>query len=251
MSEIGARFDRATTYESHARVQTHAATRLTALIAGATADRTPQRVLELGCGTGLLTRRVRALLPESRYLATDISAGMLNRVAGMAGARQIEFAQMDAEAPEALEAEGARFDLICSSLCIQWFANRGPSIARLAGLLAPGGVLALSTLADGSLNEWRDAHRAEGLTHAGHAYPTLATLTQDTAGIKGVWREETYRDAPGGGLAFARDLRGIGADMPRVGHHPLSPGQLRRVIARFDAAGGHVTYRLAYGIFDR
>jgi len=245
---VAARFDRARDYDAHARVQRHAAASLAAQIAARCGGRAPARILEIGCGTGLLTQAVRAAFPVADYLATDISDGMLARFRQDRLAAPVRTRQLDAQTPETIGE--ARFDLICGSLCMQWFADRRGTLSRLAALLAPGGVMAFSTLADGTFAQWRVAHHAAGLPHAGYDYPALDQLAREWPGDGRGWTAEMWDDAPGSGLAFARDLRAIGADLPRAGHRPLGGADLRRVMARFDAMGATVTYHLAYGVFS-
>ncbi|MDT8872357.1 hypothetical protein RAA17_17145 [Komagataeibacter rhaeticus] len=60
---------------------------------------------------------------------------MLDRMARqMPGDTHLRLHVMDGQAPDA---QGP-FDLICSSLAMQWFHNRAQALHALAGLLAPG-----------------------------------------------------------------------------------------------------------------
>src|SRR3954453_11480145 len=63
-------------------------------------QRIPQRdniaVLELACGTGIVTARLRAYLPEStRVCATDLNEGMLNSTKSKHSAAGIEWQVAD------------------------------------------------------------------------------------------------------------------------------------------------------------
>jgi malonyl-CoA O-methyltransferase len=46
-------------------------------------------------------------------------------------------------------------------------------------------------------------------------------------------------------------LKGIGAVVPGAGRKPLSPGDLRRVMAAFDASGGDDGYQVLFGRVTR
>lgn len=116
----------------------------------------PRDVLEVGCGTAALSRRVARLLPGATVYATDKSEGML------AAAR--EYAEADAESGagatvggrlvlgkwDALDAAsfpfdpGLRFGLILSSVVVPYLDDDGTAelVRDLASRLAPGGVLA-------------------------------------------------------------------------------------------------------------
>ena len=40
-----------------------------------------RRILEIGCGTGLLTRDIQARWPDAEIIVTDLSPGMLDKAA--------------------------------------------------------------------------------------------------------------------------------------------------------------------------
>ena len=75
----------------------------------------------------------------------------------------MRYAALDGEHPDALP---GGYDLICSSLAVQWFGDLNAGLGRLAALLAPGGHLAIATLAEDTFAEWRAAHARAGLTPA-------------------------------------------------------------------------------------
>lgn len=233
-------FDGAEDYDGAARIQAEAAARLGGRIAGEA--RAARRILEVGCGTGLLTTALREHGHGGTLLATDIAPGMVRRCrARLAGAANLRVLVMDAERPCLTPG----FDLIASSLAAQWFEDLPGTLAGLAALLAPGGLLAVATLSSGSFAEWRAAHAACGLEAATPRYPALADLAAlavpgCTLGVSAEALLEPHAD----GRAFLRSLRAIGADTPGGGM-PLRPGALRRVLRVFEAGGAQVTYEVA------
>ncbi|MDB5737659.1 MAG: hypothetical protein JWO65_1327 [Sphingomonas bacterium] len=223
-------FDRAVDYDRHAGVQRQVAEALAVRIAEQKLPPRP-RVLEIGCGTGFLGAALMPRLPGADWLMTDIAPAMIDRAAQrFAGIPGVRFALMDGEAPGV----AGPFDLICSSLAAQWFADLDGALTRLAALLAPGGLLAIATLAEGSFAEWRAAHDAAGVTSGTPDYPALDDPIEPIV--------VDHADAP----AFLRALKAIGAGTPRTGHRPLSPPQLRAVMRHFETGGARVTYRIAY-----
>lgn len=246
---IRERFDHAQGYDGAATLQRVAARALAGDLARAMADRAdmPLRVLEIGCGTGLLTTQLCGLWPQAHILATDYAPRMLERVRERLGAR-VETRLMDAANPDV----HGPFDVICGNLVLQWLDNPAEALHRLAALLAPGGVLAVSTLRAGTFAEWHAACAAEGQEPATPDYPDMAALARWVPyPCQGLWRTEPSVQSFGAGLDFVRHLKATGANTPRAGAVGMGAGALRRVATRFEEAGASVTWELAYGCFRR
>lgn len=235
-------FDRADAYDGHAHVQARVAAGLAEAIAGQPLARRP-RVLEIGCGTGLLSAALRERVAIGEMLVTDIAPHMVARCRDRLGdAPGLHFSVMDGERP--CVAPG--FDLIASSLAAQWFEDLPGALSRLARLLAPGGLLALTTLVAGTFEEWAAAHAGTGLAPATPAYPALDALVgvrldDCVSVVRGERLHEHHRD----GIAFLRSLRAIGAGTPASGSGPKGGGALRPVLRAFETGGGSVTYAIA------
>jgi malonyl-CoA O-methyltransferase len=234
---IAARFDAAApTYGEAALVQRRVADALAAQILAA--NLMPGgRVLELGCGAGQLTARLAGPLQPALWIASDIAPAMLEVLGKAAPHPAVRRLLTDAQAP----AVRPGFDLVCSSLTLQWLADPQAAIARWRALVSPDGVLAFSTLIEGSFAEWRKALIAAGAAEPG---PPMASLEQLRAWAPGARIEildlhERHVD----GIAFLRAARQAGVDVG-LGR-PLSGGTMRRALRGFEAAGGAVTYRAA------
>lgn len=229
-------------YDGHAGPQRLAA----ALVADLAQQQRPgavERILEIGCGTGFLTRDIHARWPGAELIATDIAPGMLEQAAS-SGRVAGRFMTMDGEAPPF---EGPWFDLILSSLAFQWFDDLDGAIARLVSLLRPGGSLIFSTMGQGSFARWRAAHAACGLVTGVPDYPSLAVLRGLLAGYADSFVfDEAYPLAGGGAKGLIAHLKGIGAVVPLSGRKPLGPADLRRVMARFETDGGTDSYQVLF-----
>lgn len=252
-ARIARRFDAAAaTYDIASPVQRAAAARLAERICARALPLQP-RVLEIGCGTGHLTRQ---LVPKigGDWLITDIAPAMIERCRQTLETPDTlnftcDYRVMDGEHPTI----AGPFDLIVSNLTLQWFIDLPAALTRLAALLAPGGYLAISTLGCDNFAAWRAAHAAFGLTAATPDYPSGAAVGDAFPTTLAVESSEEFLPAHGTGpLDFARHLRKIGADTPAPDHAPLNPGQLRRVlrhVARIAPAG--VNYHVLYAIAQR
>lgn len=245
-ARIAARFDAAAErYDAHSPLQREAAARLARRVLALDLPQ-DRRVLEVGCGTGHLTRELRGRI-GGEWTVSDIAPGMVAACVranpGVAGL------VMDAEQPSL----GGPFDLIVSSLTAQWFGDLPAALAKLCRLLAPGGRIALATLGAGSFAEWRAAHAALGLRAATPAYPTAAELERAFPdSVRTAIDEETLAVPLADPLDFVRGLRAIGADTPAAGTAPLNAGQLRKVLRKLaaDAPEG-VGYHLLYAVAAR
>jgi malonyl-CoA O-methyltransferase len=258
-AEIARSFDAAAeTYDDHAAVQREVARRLADRIARQALPPAP-RILEVGCGTGLLSEALLERLPGARCLFTDLSPAMVRRCREkLYRLPGVGFAIMDGEAP----AVGVGFDLVVSSFALQWFLDLGRALDRLAGCLRPGGRLVFATLGAETFTQWRAAHAAVGLSYGGIALPTAAALVREIHGPEGpgavklagaIEEQRIVRRYPHA-FAFLHELKALGADVPQPGHRPLDPGSLRRLLRRL--AGGEetregfaVTYHVLYGSF--
>ena len=246
---IARAFDKAEQYEEHAHIQRAAARRLAETI---TTLQIPadSRILEIGCGTGFLSRELAGTLPKARLLLSDLSASMVGRTRSSLGDEEIRYLVMDGERPCLSAAPG--FGLICSSLAFQWFDDLGTALTHLTALLAPGGHLAFATLSAGTFAEWRKAHLESGIRPATRDYPSaaeIAALCPPGAQMRIEMQTlvEEHRD----GLSFLRGLKAIGAHTPWEPRTPLPPGSMRRVLRAFEEQDALATYQIAHVIVSK
>ncbi|MFH1913762.1 MAG: methyltransferase domain-containing protein [Pseudomonadota bacterium] len=148
-------FERArNTYAEAAQVQDRAALRC--------AEHVPPgnypAILEIGAGGGVLTRHIVARCSHSRYVAVDISSGMLAQVS-RDGLTNPEFVVADGEY---LILPHERFDLLVSSSTMQWYRSPEVSIRDNLGLLRHGGRFSLSIFIDGTYAEFAEASAMSG-----------------------------------------------------------------------------------------
>lgn len=247
MARIRAAFGGARRYDEAAIVQRGVAEALARRIAAAARPPRPA-ILELGCGTGFLTRAVDEAIGSACWTVSDIAPEMVARTRAAHGLAA-DYRVIDGEA---VDPAMGPFDLIMSSLAFQWFADPAAAIRRLALLLAPDGLLAFATMAAGSFAEWTEALDAEKLPHGTPAYPDRAALRAlapegFTADVEIVDMPEPQPDA----RSFLRGLKTIGAGTPAEAYLPLSPAALRRAMARFDAGPRIATYRIGFCLFRR
>ena len=91
-------------------------------------------VIDLGCGTGELTRRLAKELPNSNVLGIDNSPQMLAKALPLMG-KGLRFEQAQ------LESVAGQYDLVFSNAAIQWVPDHHALIPKLMSLVRPGGQL--------------------------------------------------------------------------------------------------------------
>jgi malonyl-ACP O-methyltransferase BioC len=235
-------------YDTGADVQRDVAAALAAKIGALPLPAKP-RVLEVGCGTGLLTRALAQHLTTAAWTVTDIAAPMVatceRTLAGeLPGAR---FLVMDGAAP--VLAPG--FDLIASSLALQWFEDPARALHRLSALLTPRGQLAFATLGPGTFEEWQAACAFADVAAPVRRFLSAADFKQALPPGFRIRTERTViRRTYANGWDFLGRLREIGAHRAVPEAQPVSAGALRRVLR---ATNGPltITYDVVYGFISR
>ncbi len=92
--------------------------------------------LDLGCGTGELTKMLSEKLPASRILGIDSSPAMLEQ------AKDKSAPGLSFELRSIMDIEG-EWDLIFSNAAIQWVQEHRELIPKLLSHIRPGGQLAI------------------------------------------------------------------------------------------------------------
>jgi len=131
------------------------------------------RVIDLGCGTGDLTRRLADVLPDSEVVGVDSSSEMLKKAHDRAQ-RGVTFLAQRIE-----DVEG-QWDLVFSNAAIQWVGNHESLVRQLFSLLAPGGRLAVQVPSNTShpsqtliAETAREGAMRDGLKGWVHQWPVL------------------------------------------------------------------------------
>ena len=107
-------------------------------LAARAALRAATRVLEIAAGTGVVTRRLAAALPESvAIVATDLNPAMLDQAREVGTARAVEWRQADAMQ---LPFEDGAFDTVVCQFGAMFFPDKAQAFAEARRVLRPGGV---------------------------------------------------------------------------------------------------------------
>jgi ubiquinone/menaquinone biosynthesis C-methylase UbiE len=191
------------------------------LRAAAIGDRS--RVLDVGCGTGQITRLAARTAAEGSVLGLDLSAPMLARaraVCAAEGIGNVSFEQGDAQVHPL---PTAAFDVVVSRFGIMFFGDAVAAFTNLGRSLRPGGrlaVLAMRRLADHDLGTVLEATAAylPALGLSGGGGPdSFDPSALDAAGFADV--EVAPVDAPQVWGSDAADAGAFFAEWGPVRHH--------------------------------
>src|SRR5215472_2252013 len=115
----------------------------------------PGVVLDLGSGTGRITRELKRRYPRARVIALDIAPGMLRE----ARRHQRPWRRFDRVCGDALRLplRDASIDLVFSNLVLQWCEPLAAALTEVRRVLKPSGFFAFSTFGRDTLQELRSA----------------------------------------------------------------------------------------------
>ena len=214
----------------------------------------PQRVLDLGCGTGRASIAMQKRWPKAQIVSLDLALPMLRQARGTS-ARSMGWlsnpfarkpAQVCADA-RALPLAEASVDVLFSNLCVQWVEDLDALFAGFRRVLKPNGLLLVSTFGPETLWELRDAFAHADA--APHVSPFADIAGFGDALVRAGFRqpvldreEETthYPDLP----ALMRELRAIGATNALASRRHTWTGRSRFATA----ASAYETHRDAQGL---
>ncbi|MFF5969974.1 class I SAM-dependent methyltransferase [Streptomyces sp. NPDC012769] len=112
--------------------------------------RGPARLLDVGCGTGALLRRMRGLLPLTHLHGVDVAPGMLRAARAIEGTAEDQ-QRSDAQpiryalaAAEDLPYPPATFDVVTSTVSFHHWHDQRRGIEEMSRVLKPGGRLVIA-----------------------------------------------------------------------------------------------------------
>lgn len=189
------------------------------------------KLLDIGCGTGLLSR----CLPEHRLIALDIAPAMLQLAKAELGSAAL-WLQGDAEQ---LPIADAQLDGATANLALQW-CYLPQVLAEVQRCLKPGGWCVFSTLGPGSLLELKTAWQT--LDQRVHVNPfasqaQLATQLAASGLVVQQFQAQAIPQYFPQLRALLYSLKGLGARNlnPGQGQGLLTPRQFQRLSRAYEA----------------
>ena len=131
----------------------------------------PQRVLDLGCGSGASLTALATRYPKAQVIGADFCAAMLGAARGQRSQLHWLLPFMRKRRPSLLAADAlalpfasGAIDLLWSNLMLHWLDDPLPALREMQRTLSVGGLLMFSTLGPDTLKELR-ASFSDGEIH--------------------------------------------------------------------------------------
>jgi len=152
-NEISQNFSRsAPDYEKHALLQKQLADELLRDLS-THQPINPTTILDLGCGTGYLTRQLAELFPKAEVIGIDIAPGMIEEAQSRKEQQNLKYEIGDGEMPFFAE---NHFDLVVSNASLQWM-DIGKALSSVTRIVADKGYFIFNTFGARTLFEMRES----------------------------------------------------------------------------------------------
>jgi len=251
--QVAASFSKAaSSYDSVAQLQRTVGSELMSRLP---ADLVPRHWLDLGSGTGYFSRVLAQKLPGSEGIALDVAEGMLRYARELPGAQH--YVVGDAEH---LPLADDHFDLIFSSLAVQWCSDFARVLAEARRVLKPGGVFGFASLCVGTLYELRDSWQAaDGMVHVNRfrEFEAYRTLCADSG-----LHVRSLHVLPH--VLHYPDVRSLTHELKALGAHNINPGRpggltgrarIQALMTAYEAfrqdKGLPATYQVVYAVLEK
>ena len=236
---------RADTYDEFATVQKKMADKLLSLLQKELPTEQPLRILEIGSGTGYVTKALLASFPEANITAIELAEGMITKAKQEIASQRVQFICADIESYSLQDT----YDVVISNTCFQWLNEPQQTLQRLRQNLKPNGMLLFSTF---GINTFQELHRAHATVTndlecqskpLGQSFPTLQALTtlsvsaspKAPALAKVIAKEDIHVEYFPTVRDFLHAIQRIGATNSNAIRDPRSPGFFRKLFAAYEA----------------
>ncbi len=107
----------------------------------------PKSILDIGCGTGALLRRLASAYPLATLVGVDAAAGMIAQA--KAAAAEAAMLRLTQGLAEELPFPSGTFDLVVSTMSFHHWQDQQRGLAEVRRVLTPDGVFVLTDIVVG------------------------------------------------------------------------------------------------------
>jgi len=243
----------ADTYDKAAIIQKYMADKIEIFINGSKKN---YKILEIGCGTGIFSKKILNSFTNSRVDFLDISPGMLEKAKEKLGEEErIRYILNDIEQHQPEE----KYDIIFSNATFQWIENQENLFRHLYSILDFGGKIVFSTFGKKTYCELRESFKSiDGNLCFSQDFITSKTLKEIVEENFMVlvsdeeYMIESYPDV----ITFLKMIRNIGANSAMGGDQYLTKGRLVKLediyMSKYgDGTKIDVTNHLIYMVLEK
>ncbi|MFT5709119.1 MAG: malonyl-CoA O-methyltransferase [Oceanospirillaceae bacterium] len=225
----------AVTYDNSAQLQQDVGYELLKLIDAHGVS--PDKILDLGCGTGFFSERLASLFPRANLVCLDIAHGMLKHARESRKSQQMQWLCADAEA---IPLQNNSIGLLFSSLAIQWCENLSMLFKEIHRVLNKDGMAVISTLGPASLSELRESWvGVDENVHVNSFVSINDLIKQLPASLSlQVCKEQTR-------VVEYDKLGQLTSDLKNIGAHNMNVGESKGLTGRFKIK----TFKANYEVF--
>ena len=216
--------EHASEYDQHAQIQAIIADKL---ISNIKLTHEAPKILELGCGTGYIANQLRHTYPNASFHLCDISVNMLDQARRKCGKENFTFEQCS------FPKQPQKYDLIISSMALQWFDNLPKTLKLCKESLSPKGIMSFAMPIEGTLTILPQVFYDLKLDFNGINYWNEEDITQICLETLGSCQIDVKTEIQSfhQSIELLRNLHHIGANF----HQQLNPGQVRKILRTLDS----------------
>lgn len=233
-------------YNQHAVVQKEMAQRLCAL-AQKHLPSAQERLLEIGCGTGLLTQEVMQHFHVCEYFGNDLVESIQEDIRKIAEGKTQRFAFIGGDVEKARIP--TELSSVWSGATMQWMTDLPRFFQQLHSALRPSGMLVLSSFGGENFREIKHC------SNKGIDYPSFPEIQAMTTGLFQLiefeeWQEQLCFDNP---QEVLRHMQHTGVN--GLTRQAWTPPMHRQFVAKYQALktekGFPITYHPYLMIFQK
>ncbi|WDE97234.1 methyltransferase domain-containing protein [Lentisphaera profundi] len=223
-------------YDKYAQIQRR--------IASALIEKIPHnfkalRILEIGAGTGFISQELKQRFPKASILVCDPAPEMIKVASEKLGT---EFDFQVCELPKTSH----KFDIIISSMAIQWVRDWDSWMKDIANLANNKAIILVATPTAGTLEFLPQAFKKAQIEYKGLLYRMAEDLQKSAEQCLSQVNHSTHDFCENfnSSIEFFKKIHRIGANV----EEKLSPGQLRKLIKECEKLKTHNILNARYQV---